>query len=86
MANEIVITKVGDILHIDYNEFDGRFSRYARNMVTGHKVAELANDSGIETDILCLMNIQYSEDMFDTIGGVVIDTNTKLYNELIKML
>jgi hypothetical protein len=85
MAN-IVVTEVGDILSIEYNDQSRRFSRYARNMVTGSRLAELANDKGIETDILCLMDIQYQWTMFDTIGGVAITSNSVLFDELKKML
>jgi hypothetical protein len=85
MAN-IVVTKTGDILSIEYNDAARRFSRYARNLNTGSRLAELNHDKGIETDILCLMDIQYTHDMFDTIGGVNITSNTVLFDELKKML
>ena len=85
MAN-IVVTKPAGNIVVVYNDAAGKFSRYTRNMTTGLYVAELANDNGIETDILCNQRMQYTHDKFDTIGGVTIDSNTALYDELVKML
>ena len=84
--NAIVVEKALDIVSVDYNGESKRFDQYARNMTTGHKLARLANDKGIETSMLCNSDIQYAHDMFDTVGGIVIDSNQKLFDELKKML
>ena len=55
-------------------------------MTTGHNVAKLANDNGVETSILCLGAMQYTHSMFDTIGGTSITSNQILFDELEKML
>ena len=85
MAN-IVITQTGDIMNMVYNDSSTRFSEYSRNMATGQYLAKLNNDYGIETNILCTANMQYSHESFTTIGGVSITTNTLLFDELEKML
>ena len=86
MAGNIIVTKVGDILSVEYNGESPRFDEYARNMATGHKIARLANDNGVETSMMCNSDIQYHHDMFDTVGGVAVTTNQLLFDELKKML
>ena len=84
--NSIVVTKLGDILNVMYNGGSNRFMEYSRNMATGQHIAKLANDNGIETNMLCNAEMQYNHNMFNTITGIVIDDNTKLFDELEAML
>ena len=86
----IVVTKIGDNLNMIYDNPDGRFLEYTRNMVTGMNVALLNDSEGVETQILCKQEIIYKHEMFDTInsgaGAVSITSNQILFDELEKML
>ena len=88
---KIVITESAGILDMVYNEEPGRFKKYSRNLSTGFNVALLQGsggnpDGGVETSILCQRIVMYSHEMFDTIAGVQITSNSVLFDELRKML
>ena len=84
--NAIVVTKVGDIINVVYNGDSDRFDEYSRNMATGQHLAKLANDNGVETNILCNAEMQYRHNQFNTIAGVAVSSNQILFDELEKLL
>jgi hypothetical protein len=84
--NSVVVTKVGDVMSIEYNGGSDRLIKCSKNLVTGHDVSLLLDSTAVETDLFCEGSDQYTYDMFNTIGSVPITDNAILYTELVKML
>lgn len=84
--SNIVITKVGDLVKIVYNGAHSMRMKYTKNIVTGQFVSLLKMDKGVETGVLCNDVDVYKHEMFNTIGGVMINTNAILFDELEKLL
>ncbi len=83
---KIVVTKATDIVTTTFGTAAKRYQKCAVNVTTGFCVSRLKSDMGVETNVICGILRQFKHGNVDTVGGVTIDNNTKLFDELVKML
>lgn len=86
-GNNIITTeKVLDIVKTTYSTPFNGYMAYSVNVKTGHYVARLKGDGGIETNILCNEEMEYKYEKFSTVGGAQPTTNMELFTLLEQML
>lgn len=85
-TNYITVERVLNVVNTTYSTPFNGLMAHSLNVETGHYVSKLAGDIGIETNILCNEEMKYEHSMFAPIGGITIDSNTKLFDELKGMI
>ena len=87
MGGDIIVIRVGDVLKVTYGATGSNvLMKYSKNLVTGQAVALLKGDKGVETNLLCDTDMIYVHSKFNTIEGVLISTNSILFDKLEEML
>lgn len=84
MSN-IVATISTDVITVVYNDAKHSIEDKKFNMITGYYVDKLT-DGRVETNLLGEAAKVYDCSKVTSVEGVTIDTNTKLYDELCKLL